>query len=81
VSAQRTISFRIPASLVASLDALASDMDRDRSYLLNEAVENYLELNRYQMELVEKGIAAAKRGEFVEHDTVRKMIGKMRRTK
>ena len=81
MSAQKTISFRIPARTVASLDALASEMDRDRSYLLNEAVGNYLELNRYQVELVEKGIAAAKRGEFVEHDAVRKMIGKMRRTK
>jgi predicted transcriptional regulator len=81
VSAQKTISFRMPAKTVASLDTLASEMDRDRSYLLNEAVENYLDLNRYQMELVEKGIAAAKRGEFVEHEAVRKMIGKMRRRK
>ena len=79
--AQRTISFRMPTKTVVSLDLLASEMDRDRSYLLNEAVENYLDLNRYQVELVEEGIAAAKRGEFVEQDAVRKMIGKMRRRK
>jgi predicted transcriptional regulator len=79
--AQRTISFRMPTKTVVSLDLLASEMDRDRSYLLNEAVENYLDLNRYQVELVEEGIAAAKQGEFVEHDAVRKMIGKMRRRK
>jgi len=77
----RTISFRIPAKKVDSLDELASEMDRDRSYLLNEAVEYYLELNRYQLGLIEKGIAAAKAGDFLEHSKVRKMIGKMGRAK
>lgn len=77
----KTISFRIPAKKVDSLDELASEMDRDRSYLLNEAVEYYLELNRYQLGLIEKGIAAAKAGDFLEHSEVRKMIGKMGRAK
>ena len=81
MSTQRTISFRISAKKVDSLDELASEMDRDRSYLLNEAVEYYLELNRYQVGLIEKGIAAAKAGDFVDHDEVRKMIGKMGRAK
>jgi predicted transcriptional regulator len=54
-------------------------MKRDRSFVLNEAVDNYLELNRYQIGLIEEGIAAAKRGDFVEHEEVRRMIGKMRR--
>lgn len=81
MGAQRTISFRIPAKAVKTLDALAGEMDRDRSYLLNEAVENYLELQKYQIGLVEEGRAAAKRGEFVEHEEVRKLIGKLRRRK
>lgn len=81
MGAQRTISFRIPSKTVETLDALAGEMDRDRSYLLNEAVENYLELQRYQIGLIEKGMAAAKREEFVEHEEVRKLIGKMRRRK
>jgi len=42
LSPVRTVSFRIAEDKVAALDAIAKTMDRDRSYLLNEAVENYL---------------------------------------
>ena len=80
MSTQRTISFRIPTKTVDSLDALAEEMERDRSYLLNEAVETYLEINRYQVELIQKGLDAARKGDFVDHNQVRKMISRMRRT-
>jgi len=78
---QRTISFRIPAKKVETLDALAETMDRDRSYLLNEAVERYLELNEYHIKLIEKGLRAAEEGKLVSHADVKKMIGKMHRSK
>jgi predicted transcriptional regulator len=50
---------------VESLDELASEMDRDRSYLLNEAVEYYLRLNEHHIKLIKKGLRAAERGDFV----------------
>ena len=81
MSAQRTISFRIPAKKVETLDALAETMDRDRSYLLNEAVEHYLELNEYHIKLIEKGLRAAEKGDFVPHAEMKKLIAKMRRAK
>ncbi len=81
MSTQRTISFRIPAKKVEALDALAETMDRDRSYLLNEAVEHYLELNEYHIKLIGKGLRAAERGDFVPHAEMKKLIGKMRRAK
>jgi len=81
MSTQRTISFRIPAEKVETLDALAETMDRDRSYLLNEAVEHYLELNEYHIKLIEKGLRAADKGDFVPQAEMKKLIGKMRRAK
>lgn len=56
-------------------------MDRDRSHVLNEAVERYLELNEYHIKLIKKGLRAAKEGKLVSHADVRKMIGKMGRSK
>jgi predicted transcriptional regulator len=76
---QRTISFRIDSNTVDSLDSLAEHLERDRSYLLNEAVEHYLELNQYHTRLIEKGIRAAKEGKFVEHDEVKKRMRKLGR--
>jgi len=81
MATMKTVSFRINSEAVDSLDALAETMDRDRSYLLNEAIERYLELNEYHIKLIEKGLRAAKEGKLVSHAEVKKMIGKMGRQK
>ena len=81
MSTLKTISFRISSEAVDTLDALAETMDRDRSYLLNEAVERYLELNEYHIQLIKKGLRAAKEGKLVSHAAVKKMISKMGRSK
>lgn len=81
MSELKTISFRMPADTVETLDALAETMDRDRTHLLNEAVERYLELNEYHIKLIEKGLRAAEAGEFVPHAEMKKLIARMRRGK
>ena len=62
MSEVKTISFRIPTDKVESLDELAESMDRDRSHVLNEAVENYLRLNEHHIKLIKKGLRAAEEG-------------------
>jgi predicted transcriptional regulator len=81
MSALKTISFRMRAEAVETLDALAETMDRDRTYLLNEAVERYLELNEYHIKLIEKGLRAAEKGDFVPDAEMKKLIARMRRAK
>jgi len=81
MSALKTISFRIPADTVESLDELAEGMERDRSHLLNEAVENYLRLNEHHMRLIKKGLQAAERGDFVPDAEMKKLMARMRRAK
>ena len=66
---------------VETLDALAETMDRDRTYLLNEAVEHYLELNEYHIKLIKKGLRAAERGDFVPDAEMKKLMARMRRAK
>lgn len=81
MSALKTISFRMPADTVETLDALAETMDRDRTHLLNEAVERYLELNEYHVKLIQMGLRAAEAGEFVPHAEMKKLIARMKRGK
>ena len=71
----------MPAEKVDTLDALAETMERDRTYLLNEAVERYLELNEYHIKLIEKGLRAAKAGDFVPQAEMKRLIARMRRAK
>lgn len=77
----KTVSFRTDSKKVQALDALASLCDRDRSYLLNEAVDNYLDLQRYHIALIEKGIQQANAGELIDHQEVERMVAKLRRRK
>lgn len=70
----RTISFRIDPAKVAELDAIAKAMDRDRSYLLNEAVESYLSEQRRFVAMVEEGLEDARNGRLIDHEEVEAMI-------
>lgn len=76
---KHTISFRIDADKVDALDTLAEALDRDRSYLLNEAVAGYLEVQRWQIEHIKRSARQADAGELVEHDAVKKSARKWRR--
>jgi len=68
------ISFRIAPEKVAQLDSIAKAMDRDRSYLLNEAVESYLSEQQRFAAMVEEGLEASKKGEVIDHEDVGRMI-------
>lgn len=70
----RTISFRIDPEKVAQLDQLAKSIDRDRSYLLNEAVEGYLNEQRRFAALVKEGLEASRKGDLVDDEEVGGMI-------
>jgi predicted transcriptional regulator len=78
---QRTISFRLDEDKIDALDGLAESVDRDRSYLLNEAVTNYLELQAYQVGLIKEGLKAVKEGRTIESAEVRARITKLARAR
>lgn len=75
---KQTVSFRIDATKLEALDSLAEILDRDRTYLLNEAVHNYLDVQQWQMEHIQEGIRQADAGETVSHAEIKKMAAKWR---
>jgi len=77
MSNEKTISFRADAEKIDALDSLAVAQDRTRSYLINEAITNYIELQSYQDALVRKGIEEARKGRVVNHE---ELLGRLRRT-
>ena len=76
---KQTISFRLESDKVAALDELADSMDRDRTYLLNEAVGAYLELQQWQVDRIEAGLAEADAGKVIPHSKVKAMAAKWRK--
>ena len=58
-------TIRLDDETLAKLDALAADTDRSRNWLAAKAIENYIEINAWQIEQIKAGLAEADRGEFV----------------
>ena len=80
-STEKTISFRAVTDKIAALDSLAAAQERSRSYLINEAITNYIELHAYQDALVRKGMEEMKKGRVVSHDEVVKRLQKTGRAR
>jgi len=76
---KQTISFRLESDKVSALDELAQSRDRDRTYLLAEAVQAYLDTQEWQLQQIRAGIAEADAGRVVDHRKVKAMASRWRR--
>ena len=70
----KTVTFRAAEEKIVALDSLAEVQQRDRSFLINEAVDQYLSLNNYHRELIEEGIREVKAGKVIDHEEVKRKV-------
>jgi predicted transcriptional regulator len=73
---KKTISFRLDAEKAAELDGLGKEQARDRTFLLNEAVDAYLDVQRWQVAHIKESIRQADSGMGLPHE---KVVAKWRR--
>ena len=71
-----TVSFRIEEAKKDKIDMLARLKDRDRSYVINEALDTYLDLMEWQREHVEEGVRQADADDFADEGEVAAAFGK-----
>ena len=71
-----SVTFELEEETISALNAYAARIDRPRSTLVNEALEEWLALQKWQLEEVEAGIAEADRGEFVSDEEIDKIVAK-----
>ena len=76
---RETISFRLDAKKRKALDALAQAQDRDRTYVLNEAIDAYLDVHQWQIEHINEGIRQADAGEFATEAEVAAAFSRWRK--
>ncbi len=72
------VTIRMDAEEVAFLDKLAGIADRDRSYLIKQAVSEYIALQRWQVEEIEKALQEADAGEFASEKEVKRVFDELR---
>jgi predicted transcriptional regulator len=73
------VTCRLDNEAIAFLDMLGKNVDRDRSYLIKDAVSRYINMHRWQIEEIEKAIAEADAGEFASDEEVEAMFDELTR--
>jgi predicted transcriptional regulator len=74
---KENITFRLDSDKRTALDEIAAGMDRDRSYILNEAITAYLEMYQWQIDEIQQGLAEAEAGDFASEAEVQAMFAKL----
>ena len=69
-------TIRSDSKKVKQLDKLASQMDRSRNYLVNQAIDQLLEIHAWQIECTKEGIKAADESRFASDTEMERIFNK-----
>ena len=69
------VTVRLDGETRKKLDHIATDLDRSRNWLINEAIENYLEVYEWQEKKIRERLnKAEKKGKFRTAKQVSKVV-------
>ncbi|RWN02304.1 MAG: ribbon-helix-helix protein, CopG family [Mesorhizobium sp.] len=67
---------RVPDETANRLDQIAEKLDRSRSYVAAQAIEDFVAREEWQLAEIEAGLAEAERGDFASDRDVAAVVGK-----
>jgi RHH-type rel operon transcriptional repressor/antitoxin RelB len=73
----QSVTVRLPEEDIAFLEALGKTQDRNRSYLIKEAVEEYIATHKWQIEEIERAIKEADAGDFLSEAETAAFLAKL----
>ena len=65
-----SLSFRVPRAKAEQLERLAGAMDRPRSWLLQRALDAYLDIQSWHIAHIEEGWRELREGKGIPHEEV-----------
>jgi RHH-type rel operon transcriptional repressor/antitoxin RelB len=69
-----TFTVRIDPGVKKRMDKLAKRTGRSRSYLATEALNEYLDVNDWQVDGIKRAVASLDRGVGIQHEDVKEWI-------
>ena len=69
------VSLRLPPSLNERLATIAATLDRPKSWVIEQALKDYLTLQTWHQAAIEEGIQAADAGQVARHEDVAAWVG------
>ena len=70
------LTLRLDAKLKKQLDRLSKSMNRSRSFVAAQAIEEYVSVNEWQINEIKKGLAEADAGDFASEEEVQRVLKK-----
>ena len=77
--AREIMTVRVESETKQALDTIAARLDRDRSYVVNDALAAYVETHRWQIEHIRRGLREANAGKFVPDREMKRALDRLRR--
>lgn len=68
--ARDTMSFRLPAGIKKRVELLAQATKRSKTFVIEEAITNYLNLNEWQVNSILDGLKEVEAGQTTPHEKV-----------
>jgi RHH-type transcriptional regulator, rel operon repressor / antitoxin RelB len=73
------LTLRLDAKLKNQLDRLSKSMNRSRSFVAAQAIQEYVSVNEWQINEIKKGLAEADAGDFATDEEMRQTIRRLTR--
>ena len=65
------LSVRVSEKVVERLEKLSKAMDRSRSYIAVEAIEEYLDLHEWQIKGIQAGLRDIENGKVIDFEKIK----------
>jgi RHH-type transcriptional regulator, rel operon repressor / antitoxin RelB len=69
---KNVMTIRIDPEVKNKLERMARATARTKSFLVADAIEEYLSVNEWQIEAIQEGVRQAEEGLLIPHEEVRK---------
>ena len=73
------LTLRLDAKLKKQLDHLSKSMNRSRSFVAAQAIQEYVSVNEWQINEIKKGLAEADAGDFATEEEMQQTIRRLTR--
>jgi predicted transcriptional regulator len=73
------LTLRLDAKLKKKLDRISKSVNRSRSFVAAQAIEEYVSVNEWQINEIKKGLAEADAGDFATEEEVQRVLKKWTR--
>jgi predicted transcriptional regulator len=79
MSESSVLTLRLDAKLKNKLDRLSKSMNRSRSFVAAQAIQEFVSVNEWQINEIKKGLAEADAGDFATDEEVQQVMKKWTR--